>query len=682
MSPLSHLYIFAGLSFAFALINIVVGLQKGTEKPYLIFGIISLCIGIYYLMFPMSISLPVPNIYGKIGLLFFIVAFGFFPWFIKHYGECRKSIMPWILSGGMAIVMMLFLYQQNADSINWWNLVAHIVLVGIAFYGFLVAYTLWEKQIKRSAIYLLIAQSIFFLLIIDDIIYVHFNELYLFDLPAGILPFDYFFITFMIIMGVRLSGEILHKTYLENQSILQEKRWLKLLEEVELIVVEISREGAIRYVNPYYLKLTGFERTEVVGKNWFMGFIPDSETRQVYDDMLVHLSDESHAHYKNQIITKAGNELSISWSNVVLYDDKGLASGIISIGADITEVEHSFDEIESLKSKLELENVMLKAELGQGHTSGEITGKSDLIQYVILRAGQVAFTETTVLLEGETGVGKEMVANFIQSHSKRKDKAFVKINCSALPSSLLESELFGHVKGAFTGAEKNKKGMVELADGGTLFLDEIGEIPLELQSKLLRFLQNGEFMPLGSEIVKRVDVRIITATNRVLLDEIKNGRFRDDLYYRISVYPITVPALRNRKEDIPEFTEIFVRKYAKSHGRNICKISKTAIDQLVKYSWPGNIRELENVIERAIILCTSDTIKLKDIPLQTVKDIEEVKGNNKILTLQEMEKAHILKALKAVGWKIHGESGAAEILGINPNTLRSRMKKLKITKPF
>jgi transcriptional regulator with PAS, ATPase and Fis domain len=279
-------------------------------------------------------------------------------------------------------------------------------------------------------------------------------------------------------------------------------------------------------------------------------------------------------------------------------------------------------------------------------------------------------------------VGKELIANYIQQNSTRAKSPFIKLNCAAIPATLLESELFGHTIGAFTGADKTKKGMVEMADGGTLLLDEIGEFPLELQPKLLRFLQEGEFMPLGSESPRKVDVRIIAATNRELLKEIDQGRFRNDLYYRLYVFPITIPPLRSRIEDIPELIDVFVKKTSKAYGKTINKISKLVSNELKKYSWPGNIRELKNVIEHAVIVSTSDTIKLKDLnPYIVNEDTRKNKNKEALVSLQEAERDHILKALKLCKWQIHGETGAANTLGINPNTLRSRMKKLNIVKP-
>jgi PAS domain S-box-containing protein len=447
----------------------------------------------------------------------------------------------------MVLTFVLFILKPDSDGILWWNIVGHIFLLGIAGYGMLAVGNLWRKEKKRSATTLFIAFIVFALLILDDIIYMHFNAYYFFDLPEGILPFDYYFILFMLIMGVRLAREIWDKSVLEHQNLEKEKRWRKLLEEVQLVVIELDRSGLVTYANPYYYAISGFKPTEIMGRNWFLDFLPKDNGREVYNVFLENLDTEHHPSYDNPILTKQGEERMISWSNLVLYNSQGKPSGTISIGSDITERHKAFEEIEKLKLQLEVENVFLKAELGQLGSAGEIMGKSDAIRYVVHRARQVADTDTSVLLEGETGVGKEVVANFIQLNSRRKDAPYIKINCSALPAPLLESELFGHVRGAFTGAEKNKKGLVEVANGGTLFLDEIGEFPLELQPKLLRFLQDGEYKPVGSENTRRTDVRIIAATNRSMQKEIEDGNFRKDLYYRIKFPGTFLTSLLNTR---------------------------------------------------------------------------------------------------------------------------------------
>jgi PAS domain S-box-containing protein len=509
---------------------------------------------------------------------------------------------------------------------------------------------------------------------------VHFASVYPFPIPDDVLPLDYFLVLFMIIMGLKLAEDMHRKYHLEKSINAQEKRWGNLLERVQLLVVGVDKNGNIYYLNPFFLKLTGFIKDEIIGQH-YKKLIPEKD-RKALDELANTINGpEELPYYQNIILTKSGDEKTVSWSAVGIYDEAGNFERTISIGSDITDRHRAFEEINLLKSRLEEENIILKTELGKVPLAGKIIGKSDALRYVLQRSMQVAPTDSTVLLEGETGVGKELVANYIQQNSNRSGKPFVKLNCAAIPATLLESELFGHTKGAFTGADRNKKGMVEMADGGTLLLDEIGEFPLELQPKLLRFLQEGEFNPLGSEKPHTVDVRVIAATNRELLEEIDKGRFRNDLYYRLYVYPITIPPLRNRVEDIPELINMFVKNLAQRHGKTINKISKLVNEALIKYSWPGNIRELENVIEHAVIVASSDTIKLKDItPGIAGKASRTILDKDSLVSLQEAERDHILKALKLTNWQIHGETGAANILDINPNTLRSRMKKLNIIK--
>jgi formate hydrogenlyase transcriptional activator len=330
-------------------------------------------------------------------------------------------------------------------------------------------------------------------------------------------------------------------------------------------------------------------------------------------------------------------------------------------------------KLELLQEKLKAENIILKKEITEDYGFENIIGHSDTVKYVLYRIQQVAPTNTTVLIEGETGVGKQLFAYAIHSMSKRKDQPMFKVNCAALSPTLIESELFGHERGAFTGADKAVKGRFEVADGGTLFLDEIGEMPLNLQAKLLRVIQDGEFERLGSSQTKKVDVRIIAATNKVLKNEIQEGRFRKDLYYRLSAYPITIPPLRERKEDIPLLISHYVDKFSREMGKTIESIPKKMIEKLINYSWPGNVRELENVIERAVVISQGNNLNIAEEFYQESVDTESIR------TLEENEKSYIIKMLEKTHGRIEGKSGAAEILGINPSTLRSRIKKLGIS---
>ena len=304
-----------------------------------------------------------------------------------------------------------------------------------------------------------------------------------------------------------------------------------------------------------------------------------------------------------------------------------------------------------------------------------IVGCSPAILKVLVSAEAVAATDATVLISGETGTGKELVARRIHRHGRRKDRPLFGVNCAALPPALVESELFGHERGAFTGAVSRKIGRFELADGGTLFLDEIGELPLETQPKLLRVLQEGEFERVGGTRTVRVDLRVIAATNRDLDGEIAAGRFREDLFYRLNVFPIRIPSLRERREDIPLLVRHFAAIHGAAHGKRVTAVSDRALGALQAASWPGNVRELAHAVERAVIVCPGDTLELGDwLPVSS----RESDSAGRVPTLDELQREHILRVLESVGWKVSGGRGAARILGIKPTTLLSRMKKLGI----
>jgi transcriptional regulator with GAF, ATPase, and Fis domain len=305
-----------------------------------------------------------------------------------------------------------------------------------------------------------------------------------------------------------------------------------------------------------------------------------------------------------------------------------------------------------------------------------IIGDSDAHRYVMSRVEQVAETEATVLLCGETGTGKELIAHTIHRRSLRRDRPFVVVNCAALPATLIESELFGWDRGAFTGAHTSQSGRFERAHRGTVFLDEVGELPIELQSRLLRVLQEGQVERLGSARMIEVDVRVIAATNRDLADEVRQGHFRRDLYYRLNVFPITLPNLRDRRSDIPKLVNHLVDRFARALGKRIDSVPPEAMHVLETYDWPGNIRELENLIQRAIILSTGPALSIGEAWLPTIDRLPIGES----VTLIEVERRHIVNVLQTSGWRIEGASGAAHILGIKPSTLRSRMAKLGIVR--
>lgn len=338
------------------------------------------------------------------------------------------------------------------------------------------------------------------------------------------------------------------------------------------------------------------------------------------------------------------------------------------------ELKGALDELQEIKKHLEAENVYLKEESHLNSNFSDIIGQSKTFKKVLRKVEQVAITDTTVLILGETGTGKELLALAIHNLSSRKDHSLVKVNCAALPANLIESELFGHEKGAFTGAVARKIGRFELANGGTIFLDEIGDLPLELQSKLLRVLQEGELERVGGTSTIKVDVRVIAATNRELELAMAEGTFREDLYYRLNVFPINSPPLRERREDIPALVKFFIQKHGPKLRKQIEIVPKSVMDALREYHWPGNVRELENIIERSLIHSQGDKLTMGDYFRQAVRTPEK----KEIQTLAESEREKILEALEATSWRVSGKRGAAEILGLKPTTLEARMKKLEI----
>jgi transcriptional regulator with GAF, ATPase, and Fis domain len=371
---------------------------------------------------------------------------------------------------------------------------------------------------------------------------------------------------------------------------------------------------------------------------------------------------------------------------------------ILTIVRDITarkEAEQSLkkalDEVKQLKDQLHDENIYLQEEIRGASNFGEIIGQSESLRRVLHQAEQVAPLNTTVSIFGETGTGKELLAHAIHKLSPRSNHALVKVNCAALPGTLIESELFGHEKGAFTGADARRTGRFEIANRGTLFLDEVGELPLDLQAKLLRVLEEGEFERVGGSHTLKVDVRVIAATNRNLEEAVRKGAFRSDLYYRLSIFPITLPPLRERKEDIPILVTHLVKQLGKKLGKTIDAIPQDTMAKLYNYPWPGNVRELRNVIERAVIITQGSKLRLIDDLDSQALELEfheqlAVHGAFADVvaigeTLEQTEYNLILRTLKSVHWKVEGPGGAAELLNLHPSTLRSKMRKLGIERP-
>ncbi len=370
-----------------------------------------------------------------------------------------------------------------------------------------------------------------------------------------------------------------------------------------------------------------------------------------------------------------------------IYDQVNQTQLILLAIEDVTEseyykkhleklVEERTAEIRKLKEQLEAERAYLQEEIKLVYNYEDIVGNSDALKYVFFKVEQIANTDTNVLVLGETGTGKELVARAIHGTSLRKNRALVKMNCAALPSNLIESELFGHEKGAFTGAQSRRLGRFEVSDGATLFLDEIGELPLELQPKLLRVIEDGEFERLGSSETRKVNVRIIAATNRDLQLEAQKGAFREDLWYRLNIFPITMPPLRDRMDDIPLLVNFYIDRISRRLGKVIRVVPAGVMDALRQYHWPGNVRELENVLERAVINSSGPKLRLADDLKKSHKDLPRSEQ-----TLEHIERDYIRRVLEQTGWKVSGKNSAAEILGLDRSTLRARMRKLNIRKP-
>ena len=628
----------------------------------------------------------------------------------------------------------------------------------------------------------------------------------------GILPGPYlvsfFYLAIVLAMSYELGSDIIRSTELAKEVEANDRRWRSLLENVKLLAVGIDREGRIGYVNPHFSEVSGFRPEEIVGKS-ITALVPESERKELLAQYQQAISGEIPTYRERSLLRRDGAKREIGWSNVLLHDPEGRATGILSLGADITErqraerelqrekeqmnmilssmntglalidadftvtwvnqtlrdllpwgdpvgrkcfsfaenrdapcegcqaedafadgrlherdlfnavgnrwfnvvaipiknergevvkvlesntditarktaeveLTRAFEEIRSLKDRLEGENVYLREELEGERTFREIVGKSNAIRYVFSRVMDVARTEAVVLVQGETGVGKELVARAIHDSSRRAGHAFIKVNCAALPFHLIESELFGHERGAFTGAERQRIGRFELAHKGTLFLDEIGELPLDLQVKLLHVLEDGTYQRVGGTRVLKADVRVIAVTNRNLQEEIEAGRFRADLFYRLNVFPLTVPPLRARREDIPLLVGHFVREISGRMGKQIDQVPQNVMARLVAYDWPGNVRELRNVLERAVITSEGNILRVREgIPSDTPAQPPTGQTPEAYVPFEEMERSYVVRVLESVDWRISGSKGAARILGMNPSTLRSRIKKLSIRK--
>jgi PAS domain S-box-containing protein len=480
-----------------------------------------------------------------------------------------------------------------------------------------------------------------------------------------------------------MDRDVTERTHAEEILRESEGKFRQLAENIREVFWIQERSGIV-YISPACEQIFGLNSESLIkNPDLFLDIVhPEDKERVLSERQKGFANQEIAVEYR---IVRPGGTIRWIYSRsfpVWLGEDH---VRIVGIAEDITErkqmeelLQSRLREIEDLKDRLEAESAYLQEEIKLEHNFGNIIGRSDAMQYVFYRAQQISGTDTTILILGETGTGKELIARTIHENSSRRARPMVKVNCAVLPAGLIESELFGHEKGAFTGAVARKLGRFELANNTTLFLDEIGELPFDLQAKLLRVIEEGEFERLGGTQTIKVNARIIAATNRDLEKEMKEGRFRADLWYRLKVYPVTIPPLRERIDDIPLMVVHFVEKYSKQLGKTIQKIPAGLVEALKNYKWPGNVRELQHVIERAVINSLETTLQLADdLGRATIPQAPAMARDK---TLEELEREYILEILAKTGWKIDGRSGAAEILNLNPGTLRSRMRKLGIQK--
>ncbi len=472
-------------------------------------------------------------------------------------------------------------------------------------------------------------------------------------------------------------------------------KYRELYRSTPAMLHTVDGNGNVVTVTDHWLQKLGYEREEVVGRP-ISDFFTDSDREALSGGRLQKfISQGEFNNEERQVVTKSGRVLDLIVSAISHRDAEGNVDRMLIASKDVTErnrterrLRETLAENVRLRDELERERDYLREEVNVAMNFGRIVGSSPVLTQMLARVEAVAETPASVLLQGESGVGKELVAHAIHARSPRAEGPLVKVNCASIPKELFESEFFGHVKGAFTGAHRDRVGRFQLADGGTLFLDEVSEIPLEQQGKLLRVLQEGEFEPVGDDFTKSVDVRVVAATNRDLEKLIFDGKFREDLFYRLSVFPIEVPPLRKRGDDIIKLAQHFLEKACNDFGRPLMQLSRAQGGMLRDYNWPGNVRELKNVIERAVILSPRNVLRLdlsmSSLGAENISAQPEQRAEDQVLTETEMrrlQKRNLVAALKQTGWRVSGPDGAAEVLGVKPTTLADRIRSYGIRRP-
>ncbi len=486
-----------------------------------------------------------------------------------------------------------------------------------------------------------------------------------------------------------------------------EARYAAMYRATPAMLHIVDQKGRITDVSDHWLKKLGFERKDVLGKS-ILGFLSEDNRRAIggQERLEYLIASGGITNSEREMVTRDGRILELMMSTLAERNAAGEVVRTLVASKDVTErneaeraLRKAFEENARLREELEAERDYLREEFNESLRFGEVVGSSPALRQMLARVEAVAATPASVLILGESGTGKELVARELHARSPRSSESLVKVNCASIPEELFESEFFGHVKGAFTGAHRDRIGRFQLADGGTIFLDEVGEIPLDLQGKLLRVLQENEFERVGEDYTRQVDVRVIAATNRDLEEAVRAGEFREDLFYRLSVFPLEVPPLRERGDDVVALAQHFLSQAARDFGRPVLHLTQRQAALLRDYPWPGNIRELKNVIERAVILSRDAHLRL-DLSLppeelggeikpavgtsDVVSSPDEALDGEEVLTEREMrmfERENTIRALQAAGWKVSGDGGAAERLGVKPSTLSDRIKTWGIERP-
>ncbi len=470
-----------------------------------------------------------------------------------------------------------------------------------------------------------------------------------------------------------------------------ERRYQDLYHSTPAMLHTVDSKGRITDVSDHWLAKLGYTRADVIGRS-ILDFMTEESRQPLLDEGLAEvISAGDRQNVPRQMVTRGGEILDVLMSASTERDESDGLLRLLVASKDMTErnrsearLREAYGEIARLKEELERERDYLREEVDVSMNFGRIVGESPALAAMLVRIEAVAATPANVLIVGETGTGKELVAHAIHGRSQRADAPLVKVNCASIPHELFESEFFGHVKGAFTGAYRDRVGRFQLADGGTIFLDEVGEIPLELQGKLLRVLQEKEFERVGDDVTRRVDVRVIAATNRDLEQLVEAGKFREDLYYRLSVFPVQVPPLRRRRDDVVQLALHFLEQACRDFGRDCPNLTRSQVDTLRRYDWPGNIRELKNVIERAVILSRGETLRLDlSLPEVTAERSDESEQtpdapSDQVFVsdaeFRKQQRDNMLAALEHADWRISGRGGAAELLGLKPSTLTDRLR--------